>query len=90
MIRLPRESSQRRAEIHAVREKTESSWVLVRTKMGWLLIKHRDEYASEQDVVADEPRSAVSKKLLAQIARETAAMSRKLPKGIHKSECARI
>jgi len=58
-------------------KKLHGSWVLVRThgfgsrpEKSWLLIKHRDKYASEKDVVAEEPRSVVSKRLLADIARE--------------------
>src|ERR1700751_1315132 len=62
-------------------KKLKGSWVLVRTQKGWLLIKHRDEYASDQDIVADEPRSAVSKKLLAQIAREHGGDVAKAAKG---------
>ena len=54
--------------------KLKGSWVLVRTKgpgarSQWLLIKHRDRYASAADVVAEKPRSVISKKLMAQIAK---------------------
>jgi bifunctional non-homologous end joining protein LigD len=53
--------------------KLKGSWVLVRTKgksrPSWLLIKHRDRYASSLDIAAEKPRSVVSKKLMAQIAR---------------------
>ncbi len=58
-------------------KKLHGSWVLVRTRgfgsnpdKSWLLIKHRDEYASERDIEEDEPRSVLSKRLLADIARE--------------------
>jgi bifunctional non-homologous end joining protein LigD len=59
-------------------KKLKGSWVLVRThgygsssKTSWLLIKHRDNFASNSvDVVQDMPRSAVSKRLLAEIARD--------------------
>ena len=52
--------------------------MLVRTKLGyggskkpqWLLIKHRDRYASTEDILTDEPRSVLTKRLLAEIARE--------------------
>ena len=62
--------------LHA--KKLHGSWVLVRTrgfggssgKPSWLLIKHRDQYASTADIAADEPRSAVSGRLLAEIARD--------------------
>ena len=57
-------------------KKLRGSWVLVRTKRGsgkterpsWLLIKHRDRYASTSDVVTDKPRSVVSRRLMAGIA----------------------
>jgi bifunctional non-homologous end joining protein LigD len=54
--------------------KLKGSWVLVRTRadksgrMSWLLIKHRDRYASTNDVVTEKPRSAASKRLMAEIA----------------------
>lgn len=59
-------------------QKLKGSWVLVRThgyggssKKSWLLIKHRDEFASATlDIAAEEPRSATSKRLLADIARD--------------------
>ena len=54
------------------------SWVLVRTKgwgankgkPAWLLIKHRDEYASEIDITEEQPYSAVSGRLLTEIAHD--------------------
>jgi bifunctional non-homologous end joining protein LigD len=55
--------------------KLRGSWALVRTVIGgsprtkWLLIKHRDGYASTADITVEKPRSAVSKKLLADIAK---------------------
>jgi bifunctional non-homologous end joining protein LigD len=58
-------------------KKLRGSWVLVRTHgygsssgKSWLLIKHRDEFASTEDIVATEPESAVSQRLLADIARD--------------------
>ena len=58
-------------------KKLKGSWVLVRThgygsKEGksWLLIKHRDPFASQTDLELDEPRSVVSRRLLADIARD--------------------
>jgi len=57
-------------------KKLKGSWVLVRTrgfgggsKPSWLLIKHRDEYASTEDITEKEPRSAISRRFLADIAR---------------------
>jgi bifunctional non-homologous end joining protein LigD len=57
-------------------QKLNGSWVLVRTRAwkgsdrpSWLLIKHRDAFASaEGDVTLDQPRSVVSGRLLAEIA----------------------
>lgn len=53
------------------------SWVLVRTRgygsrsdKSWLLIKHRDELASKCDIAVEAPRSVLSKRLLAEIARD--------------------
>jgi len=58
-------------------KKLRGSWVLVRTRgfgsradKSWLLIKHRDRYASTKDVTVQEPRSAASHRLLADIARD--------------------
>ncbi len=62
-------------------EKLKGSWVLVRTPRGWLLIKHRDNYASSQDVLVAQPNSAVSGKTLAGIARENGGNVEKAAKG---------
>jgi bifunctional non-homologous end joining protein LigD len=57
-------------------KKLHGSWVLVRIRAReggrppWLLIKHRDEFASSEDIVEKEPRSVVSKRILAEIARD--------------------
>ncbi len=58
-------------------KKLKGSWVLVRTRgygsnegKAWLLIKHLDEFAAKGDITAEEPRSAVSRRLLAEIASE--------------------
>lgn len=57
--------------------KLEGSWVLVRTRgfgksprPSWLLIKHRDQFASDTDITLDAPRSAISGRTLAEIARD--------------------
>ena len=58
--------------------KLKGSWVLVRTRgfgkspsrSSWLLIKHRDVYATTEDITLEQPRSAVSKRNLADIARD--------------------
>jgi len=59
-------------------KKLKGSWVLVRTRgfgknptrPSWLLIKHRDDFASTEDVTESEPYSVVSRRLLADIARD--------------------
>ena len=58
-------------------KKLKGSWVLVRTRgfgskpdKSWLLIKHRDKYASDKDITISQPRSVSSKQLLADIARD--------------------
>jgi len=57
-------------------KKLKGSWVLVRTKLGgstkpqWLLIKHRDRFASTRDILLEKPRSVASNSLLAEIARD--------------------
>jgi bifunctional non-homologous end joining protein LigD len=58
-------------------KKLKGSWVLVRTHgygrsdgRSWLLIKHRDEYVSTEDITAGKPKSALSNRLLAQIAKQ--------------------
>ena len=59
-------------------QKLRGSWVLVRTRLGsgskpqWLLIKHRDKFASSKDIEARMPRSVASKRLMANIARVAA------------------
>jgi bifunctional non-homologous end joining protein LigD len=59
-------------------KKLQGSWILVHTRgfgsnpdrSAWLLIKHRDQYASTRDITQDEPRSVASQRLLAEIARD--------------------
>jgi len=59
-------------------EKLHGSWVLVKTRgrssehgdNAWLLIKHRDEAASTDDVTETQPYSVASRRLLAQIAHD--------------------
>jgi bifunctional non-homologous end joining protein LigD len=58
-------------------KKLHGSWVLVRMRQRqWLLIKHRDKVASGVDIVAAKPRSAVSRRTLAGIARDAGATAR--------------
>jgi bifunctional non-homologous end joining protein LigD len=58
-------------------KKLRGSWALVRTrgyggssKTSWLLIKHRDAFASTKDVTQQKPRSILTRRLLAGIARD--------------------
>jgi bifunctional non-homologous end joining protein LigD len=60
-------------------KKLRGSWVLVRMRpRQWLLIKHRDKNASTSDIAIDKPRSAVSRRTLAGIARVAGATARQL------------
>jgi bifunctional non-homologous end joining protein LigD len=60
-------------------KKLKGSWVLVRMRQRqWLLIKHRDKVASTVDITAAKPRSAVSRRTLAGIARAAGASPRQL------------
>jgi bifunctional non-homologous end joining protein LigD len=61
-------------------EKLQGSWVLVRTRGGrqWLLIKHRDEYASNEDLTVTKPRSVVSERTMTEIGRAAGASPRQL------------
>ena len=70
--------------------KLRGSWVLVRTRgskaggagrSAWLLIKHRDRYASTKDITAQSPRSVKSKRLLADIAQAAHGNVEKAAKG---------
>ena len=83
-------------------KKLKGSWVLVRTRgygrssdKSWLLIKHRDPFASTRDITMEEPRSVISKRLLADIARdgggdvEKAATGDPSPKSTNQRPAAR-
>jgi bifunctional non-homologous end joining protein LigD len=61
-------------------KKLKGSWVLVRMRdRQWLLIKHRDEHASSTvDLTAARPRSVVSRRTMAGIARAAGASPRQL------------
>jgi bifunctional non-homologous end joining protein LigD len=70
-------------------KKLKGSWVLVRTqsryggqgRQTWLLIKRRDRYASSEDILEARPRSVVSRRLLAGIARDSGGNVAKAAKG---------
>lgn len=58
-------------------KKLRGSWALVRTnhyggnrKSSWLLIKHRDKFASPKDITAEKPYSVLTRRSLADIARD--------------------
>jgi bifunctional non-homologous end joining protein LigD len=59
-------------------QKLAGSWVLVRTRRErqWLLIKHRDQYASDDDPTVTRPLSAVSGRTMAEIAQAAGASPR--------------
>ena len=60
-------------------KKLRGSWVLVRMRSRqWLLIKHRDKYASTEDVTIAKPHSVVSRRTLAGIARAAGASAKQL------------
>jgi bifunctional non-homologous end joining protein LigD len=60
-------------------KKLAGSWVLVRTRdRQWLLMKHRDQWASTDDPTVSHPRSVVSNRTMAAIARAAGASPRQL------------
>jgi bifunctional non-homologous end joining protein LigD len=60
-------------------QKLAGSWVLVRIRgTQWLLIKHRDEHASTEDITVTKPLSVVSGRTMAEIARAAGASPRQL------------
>jgi bifunctional non-homologous end joining protein LigD len=61
-------------------KKLRGSWVLVRTRGSrqWLLIKHRDDAASSDDLTLTHPLSVVSRRTMAGIARAAGATARQL------------
>jgi bifunctional non-homologous end joining protein LigD len=82
-------------------KKLRGSWVLVRTRgwgdagkqgRSWLLIKHRDKYASTEDITTEKPRSVLTRRSLAQIARDSGGNVEKAatgdPGGVAKKSSA--
>ncbi len=61
-------------------EKLAGSWVLVRTRgtRQWLLIKHRDQYVSDEDPTVAKPLSIVSGRSLVEIGKAAGATPRQL------------
>lgn len=69
-------------------KKLRGSWALVRTnsyggnrRNAWLLIKHRDAFASKKDITVERPLSVSSRRLLAQIARDNGGDVRQASSG---------
>lgn len=69
-------------------KKLRGSWVLVRTrgrpgdgKPAWLMIKHRDRWATTDDIAELAPRSVVTNRLLIEIARDEGGDMRKAADG---------
>ena len=69
-------------------KKLRGSWVLVRTrgrpgdsKPAWLLIKHRDQWASSEDITELAPRSVVTNRLMIEIARDEGGDMRRAADG---------
>jgi bifunctional non-homologous end joining protein LigD len=59
-------------------EKLKGAWALIRTpgygssagRSSWLIIKHRDQYATRRDILVERPYSVLTHRLLAEIARK--------------------
>jgi len=63
-------------------KKLKGSFVLVRTRdRQWLLIKHRDEYAKEEDIAETQPYSILTKRTLAEIAEDEGGVVKKAATG---------
>jgi len=80
-------------------KKLHGSWVLVRTggrlaatggRPAWLLIKHRDEHVSTDDIAETAPRSVRSGRLLAEIARDEGGDVGRAADGDPASEIERL
>jgi bifunctional non-homologous end joining protein LigD len=68
-------------------KKLKGSWVLVRTHdRNWLLIKHRDKYASKEDLTETSPTSVSTQRTLAEIAAEGGGNVEKAATGDPRSE----
>ncbi len=63
-------------------KKLKGSWVLVRTRnRQWLFFKHRDEFASSDNVTLTKPASVLSGRMLAEIATEEGGNVKKAATG---------
>lgn len=71
-------------------KKLKGSWTLVRIgDRKWLLMKRRDECASDIDIEEAKPRSVRTRRLLAQIARDAGGDVKKAATGDPKRRAAR-
>jgi bifunctional non-homologous end joining protein LigD len=75
--------------------KLRGSWVLIRLrarpgqkKAAWLLIKHRDQWATSTDISETAPRSVRSKRLLVEIARDEGGDLKKAADGDPRSRAS--
>jgi bifunctional non-homologous end joining protein LigD len=67
-------------------KKLKGSWVLVRTRdRNWLLIKHRDAYASENELTETSPKSVLTQRTLAEIASHEGGNVKKAASGDPRS-----
>ncbi|AKG53699.1 ATP-dependent DNA ligase LigD [Dehalogenimonas sp. WBC-2] len=57
-----------RIEVFLKGKKLRGLFALIRTTRGWLLFKMKDEYARTNDILAEEPNSAVTGRTLEEIA----------------------
>jgi bifunctional non-homologous end joining protein LigD len=63
-------------------KKLQGSWVLVRTRnRQWLLIKHRDHYTTQEEVVDLAPASILTRRTLAEIAEDEGGNVKKAATG---------
>ena len=67
-------------------KKLKGSWVLVRTRdRTWLLIKHRDRYASEDELTETSPTSVLTQRTLAEISSQEGGNVEKAASGDPRS-----
>jgi bifunctional non-homologous end joining protein LigD len=67
-------------------KKLKGSWVLVRTRdRNWLVIKHRDQYASENELTETSPKSVLTQRTLAEIASQEGGNVEKAASGDPRS-----
>ncbi|MGH7308246.1 MAG: DNA polymerase ligase N-terminal domain-containing protein [Candidatus Rokuibacteriota bacterium] len=81
---VDRQLGQGELKLMLLGKKLAGGWVLVRTGGGrqWLLIKHRDQWATAADPTVGQPRSVVSRRTMAAIARAAGASPRQLSAAI--------